>query len=363
MIGRDPADAERDRRAARTDAPGRARRFMPDAGAVARALEPPPRPGRRAAPERAGPSRALRRFGILGVPALIVFALALFVTSGLRRDAPAWADVLGGDEPAPSVTAGTAPVIVPGGSARPGIVDAPERRRPADEAPAGLESRRDALARDVARLVALEGERRRALDGLAARRRLETARLDALERRREVSAAATARLEDRQRELTRTLLALERDVERTSARERAEARRRAAEEAAYDDNGAEVAARGVAYDRAAAPARGSGSARRVFVHYSAPEPGAEALAERVARDLTGRGVVVADVRAVGFGIGANRVRYFFEGDAAAAPAVGAIVAKSLGVAGGDAPELQDFTTFEPKPGFGTIEVWVTGRQG
>ncbi|WGF86618.1 hypothetical protein [Marinivivus vitaminiproducens] len=96
--------------------------------------------------------------------------------------------------------------------------------------------------------------------------------------------------------------------------------------------------------------------RRVFIHFSAGQPDAERRAEQLARALGQEGVLVADLRPVGFAIGRDSVRYFFEGDATPASGLQALVGQATGR---DDFALQDFTHYNPPPREGTIEVWLS----
>ncbi len=104
-----------------------------------------------------------------------------------------------------------------------------------------------------------------------------------------------------------------------------------------------------------APASGG---PRVFIHYSTAQPGADAAAAEVARQLRDRGFTIADIRAVPNQIETASVRYFFADDRAQAEALqdalGAVL-RPRGFSGGD---LKSMTGYRPSPRRGTLEVWV-----
>jgi hypothetical protein len=103
------------------------------------------------------------------------------------------------------------------------------------------------------------------------------------------------------------------------------------------------------------PAAASGP--RVFVHYTAFEPGADARARRLASYLQTRGFRVADLRAVRFSIPDSSIRYFFERDLEQASALRDDLSEFFGN-GGEPVEIEDFTHFRPKPAQGNLEVWL-----
>jgi hypothetical protein len=94
---------------------------------------------------------------------------------------------------------------------------------------------------------------------------------------------------------------------------------------------------------------------RVFVHYSAGAVGAPATAMHLVRHLKARGFA-AEARPVEFAIPRNSIRYFFDDDRAQAEALRDSLAGQ--VPGGAAPSVMDFTTYEPRPRPGLIEVWL-----
>ena len=95
----------------------------------------------------------------------------------------------------------------------------------------------------------------------------------------------------------------------------------------------------------------SGLFAGVEVYLHAPTGVAAADVEALRANLTGIGVPVIELRPTRFSISNSNVRYFNAGDETAARAI----AEAAGAV------LRDFTTFEPKPREGLIEVWVSGR--
>ena len=95
---------------------------------------------------------------------------------------------------------------------------------------------------------------------------------------------------------------------------------------------------------------------RVFVHYTESAPGSPATALNVVRQLRAAGFTV-EGRAVEFSIPRASIRYFFDGDRDEAEAVSA---RLQGQVPGGAVPIMDFTTYEPKPREGHIEVWLGG---
>ena len=96
--------------------------------------------------------------------------------------------------------------------------------------------------------------------------------------------------------------------------------------------------------------------RRVFVHYTASAPGSPTAALQLVRRLRAAGFTV-EGRAVEFPIPEDSIRYFFNGDRDEAEAVSAQLRGR--VPGGTVP-IVDFTSHEPKPRQGHLEVWLGG---
>jgi hypothetical protein len=94
---------------------------------------------------------------------------------------------------------------------------------------------------------------------------------------------------------------------------------------------------------------------RVFVHYSAGVVGAPATAMHLVRHLKAAGFAV-EVRAIEFPIPTNSIRYFFDNDRAQAEALRARLEGQL--PGDAALELMDFTSYQPRPRPGLIEIWL-----
>ena len=95
---------------------------------------------------------------------------------------------------------------------------------------------------------------------------------------------------------------------------------------------------------------------RVFVHYTASAPGSPTAALQLVRRLRAAGFTV-EGRAVEFPIPEDSIRYFFNGDRDEAEAVSAQLRGR--VPGGTVP-IVDFTSYEPKPRQGHLEVWLGG---
>lgn len=97
---------------------------------------------------------------------------------------------------------------------------------------------------------------------------------------------------------------------------------------------------------------------RVFVHYSAEQPGAAEAAALVADSLRAQGFAVADIRAVPVRIDTASVRYFHAGDRATAEALHDAVGNALRGRGFSAGDLKSMAGYDPAPQRGTFEVWV-----
>jgi hypothetical protein len=94
---------------------------------------------------------------------------------------------------------------------------------------------------------------------------------------------------------------------------------------------------------------------RVFVHYSSDAVGAPATARHLVRHLKAEGFAV-EARAVEFSIPTNSIRYFFDADRAQAEALRSRLEGQ--VPGGADLSVMDFTSYEPRPRPGLIEVWL-----
>lgn len=100
--------------------------------------------------------------------------------------------------------------------------------------------------------------------------------------------------------------------------------------------------------------------KRVFVHYSAQDPGGEQLARAVAQRLSESGFTVPELRRVAVDIERPSVRFFFEDDRRASLAVKKVVAPlTSGVATREALRVIDLRHYAPKPRADTLELWVT----
>ena len=93
-------------------------------------------------------------------------------------------------------------------------------------------------------------------------------------------------------------------------------------------------------------------ASRYRVHLHAPASLGPGVFEVASSVLGDSGFAVTDPIPVGFDVGSDHVRYFYERDAAAARQV----ARSLGGV------ARDFSTYRPRPSPGTIEVWLTAER-
>jgi len=94
---------------------------------------------------------------------------------------------------------------------------------------------------------------------------------------------------------------------------------------------------------------------RVFVHYSAGVVGAPATAMHLVRHLKAAGFA-AEVRAIEFPIPTNSIRYFFDADRAQAEALRGSLEGQL--PGDAALTVMDFTSYQPRPQPGLIEIWL-----
>jgi hypothetical protein len=95
---------------------------------------------------------------------------------------------------------------------------------------------------------------------------------------------------------------------------------------------------------------------RVFIHHSAGDAAAASRARALAQRLQERGTRTVIIRQVPFGVRGVSVRYFHDADRA--PAARALEVTQQMFGGAAAPS--DFTTFQPAPRPGTIEVWLPG---
>jgi hypothetical protein len=97
------------------------------------------------------------------------------------------------------------------------------------------------------------------------------------------------------------------------------------------------------------------TAEQVLVHFMADAAGAPAIAMHLVRQLKAEGFPV-EARAVQFPIATNSVRYFFASDRDQAEALRASLASQM--PGGAEVLVMDFTSYEPKPRLGHLEVWL-----
>jgi hypothetical protein len=97
------------------------------------------------------------------------------------------------------------------------------------------------------------------------------------------------------------------------------------------------------------------SSGQVLVQYMADAAGGPATVMHVVRQLKAAGFSV-EARGVPFSIRANSIRYFFPEDRDQAEALRASLEGQL--PGDAAPSVMDFSSFEPKPQQGHLEVWL-----
>jgi hypothetical protein len=97
------------------------------------------------------------------------------------------------------------------------------------------------------------------------------------------------------------------------------------------------------------------SGGQVLVQYMADAAGGPATAMHVVRQLEAAGFSV-EARGVPFSIRASSIRYFFPEDRDRAEALRASLEGQL--PGDAAPSVMDFSSFEPKPQEGHLEVWL-----
>ena len=100
---------------------------------------------------------------------------------------------------------------------------------------------------------------------------------------------------------------------------------------------------------------------RVFIHHTAGSEPDAAAARSLADRLNQAGFAVAGIRAVPFTIRTGSVRYYFDHDRDAARELAANYGASIGPPDGRSLSAQDFSHYEPKPTFGTVEVWIESR--
>ena len=100
---------------------------------------------------------------------------------------------------------------------------------------------------------------------------------------------------------------------------------------------------------------------RVFVHYAGPagDEVGRGRAERIARVLEDDGYRIGAIRPTGFAIRTSSVRYFHEADRAAAARLRSDLPPSLA----ESTLIMDFTSYEPRPRPGTIELWLADSGG
>jgi hypothetical protein len=97
------------------------------------------------------------------------------------------------------------------------------------------------------------------------------------------------------------------------------------------------------------------TANEVLVHYMATAAGAPATAMHLIRQLKAEGFP-AEARPVQFPIAANSIRYFFASDRDQAEALRVNLANQM--PGGAEVLVMDFTSYEPKPQQGHLEIWL-----
>jgi hypothetical protein len=95
---------------------------------------------------------------------------------------------------------------------------------------------------------------------------------------------------------------------------------------------------------------------QVFVHYTESAAGSTATALNAVRQLRAAGFTV-ERRAVEFPIPRDSIRYFFDRDRDDAEALSARLQGRVTVG---AVPVMDFTSYQPKPREGHLEVWLGG---
>lgn len=94
---------------------------------------------------------------------------------------------------------------------------------------------------------------------------------------------------------------------------------------------------------------------RVFIHVRANDPEARRRAASLTRTLREQGVEVAAVRGVPHAVRRDMVRFFYDGDEAAAAQLESALKNMDGVA----PLTQDFRRRSVAPRRGTLEIWLS----
>lgn len=209
----------------------------------------------------------------------------------------------------------------------------------AEERIAALEKRRESLTREVAELVAPvspggeQSERASARDDLGGLPPDESE--DAAVSRASVDETDAARHTGDGSDRSAAT------VDRAALRQRArvEARPASVDEAAT-----------AAYDGETSPVR-------VFIHVRSADPIARERAAAVAAELERRGVKVAQIRGVRLAVRRDTVRFFYDQDRAAVPALQDAV-RSVSP-DGFVPLAKDLRSYGAPPRRGTIEIWLS----
>jgi hypothetical protein len=102
---------------------------------------------------------------------------------------------------------------------------------------------------------------------------------------------------------------------------------------------------------------------RILLHVSSGEPETRALAEGLAAHLGENGLPVAGITTVHYPIAGDRIRFFHAEDAVHIDALRAALGRGLEEQLGTEAtvEVQDYTSFEPEPSRGTLEIWLADR--
>ncbi|GLK76204.1 hypothetical protein GCM10008171_14580 [Methylopila jiangsuensis] len=172
--------------------------------------------------------------------------------------------------------------------------------------------------------------------------------LAAIERRLRAATEAAEAEEARLRDLTAKREALQREIsELTAPLSPSDAKEELASAQTDETSGRPPA------ESAASASEATGV--RVFIHVRANDPEARRRAASLAHALREQGVDVAAVRGVPRAVRRDLVRFFYDGDEAAA----AKLESALKQMDGAAPLTQDFRRRSTAPRRGTLEIWLS----
>jgi hypothetical protein len=100
---------------------------------------------------------------------------------------------------------------------------------------------------------------------------------------------------------------------------------------------------------------------RVFLHYTAGQPGERERTMRLAEQLRQRGLTVADIRAVQQTPRSALIRYYYANDREHARSLAEALAGVSSEAGTPSRwSVSDFTRYHAPPRVGNVEVWIPG---